>query len=154
MQWDCARCATRHARRPSTCRECGHATFERVPDVSVAPEPQGVEAPEPLQIDQRTTGRASRTPPGDSTPDVAPDGSIKRDAQDRARAAQAATSHGDGTNPAIEHLRGAMHWWRGLARAPFSLAWEYRVALLAFVLVFGAIALLLAEFGVLPWVVL
>jgi len=81
MNWRCKHCGRIHTQNPKQCRQCGHEILRPVSDAEIEREGSGAPTPEPMDTDDvQTYGRTE--PEYQSAPDVALDGSIRREETD------------------------------------------------------------------------
>ena len=81
MNWKCKQCGTVHTQNPAQCRQCGNEILTPMSDAELERQTESTAAPDAMDSEEiRTYG--SKEPEYESSPDVAPDGSIKRDRTD------------------------------------------------------------------------
>lgn len=127
-----------------TCRRCEgqFCGYHRHPESHdcdgglVGDYKQKESGPDSLEVDQPTPTKAVEEI-GDSSPDVAVDGSLKSKPSETSPGQQQDTEHR--SNP----FRTAFYKVRGFVRAPFHLLREYIIPVLAFLTVFVIIPYLL-----------
>jgi hypothetical protein len=100
MNWKCEQCGTIHTQNPVRCRKCGHDILSPLSPDELERETEGIETPEAMDSSEINTysSTESELP---SSPDVAPDGSIRREAE-------------DGTEADSGALSRFLSWCRGL----------------------------------------
>lgn len=77
MNWKCKQCGTVHIQNPARCRQCGNELLTPMSDAELERQSEGTTAPDAMDSEEiRTYG--SKQPEYESSPDVAPDGSIER----------------------------------------------------------------------------
>jgi hypothetical protein len=77
--WACDRCDEVHVTNPNACRSCGHHVFRPLSAGELERRTEGGEAPG--SVEPETTVGSTAEPEFDSSPGVAPDGSVERDEQ-------------------------------------------------------------------------
>lgn len=137
MAWECDRCETLHTQNPRECRSCGHNIFQPVSDAELQRPSTSNTSPDRSTVTSAQVTGTAQDPDYDTSPDVAIDGSVADDSTEIAPPEQSGTSAGSG------RVRSVYHTLRGLVRAPFGLLRRYFIPILAFLLVFGAVAYLL-----------
>jgi len=108
---------------------------ESINDIS-----SGVGQPDSIDPEEISSMGTTPTPDYDSSPDVAPDGSLVDDSpaedDDPPKGQRGYLKH------VAEFVRAIWNTLRATVRAPFAVLWRYLLPLLAFALVFGAVAYL------------
>jgi hypothetical protein len=99
FRWACEQCGELHGRNPSACRKCGSHVFEPVSEATVSEH--AVERGDHYALDSDSLTTVGTTPDDEnyaSSPDVAPDGSLKT-------TETAASDRSAGTSNYVAHLR-------------------------------------------------
>lgn len=137
MAWECDRCGTIHTQNPSECRSCGHNIFQPVSDAELQRQSTSHTSPTASAVSAGQVTGTAQEPDYDSSPDVAVDGSVADEDTD------SVTSEHSPQSAKSSRARSVFYTLRAVVRAPFGLLRRYLIPILAFLLVFGAVAYVL-----------
>ena len=137
MAWECDRCGTVHTQNPSECRGCGHNIFQPVSDAELQRQSTSHTSPTASAVSAGQVTGTAQEPDYGASPDVGIDGSLADEDTDSVASEHSSQS----ANPS--RARSVFYTFRAVVRAPFGLLKRYLIPILAFLLVFGAVAYVL-----------
>lgn len=76
MYWVCERCDTAHTQNAASCRNCDHSILAPISADELQQRSHGIGSPEALKLDPTQKVGTPAEPEYETSPDVAPDGSI------------------------------------------------------------------------------
>lgn len=132
MPWRCDQCGTIHTQNPKTCRNCENTNFQPIGSAELEDQSVGIESPTPMDKNDIETYSGAIDSGGDESPDLNPDGSIKKEQT-------TSISHESPNRENNSLIRSLYFKIRAIVLAPIKLLWSYIIPVVAFALVFGLI---------------